>query len=347
MKRKNMIASLNGAFIFFLTILVTVTIAVSAFKLVTDISGTDMTKIYIVMLLVILFLSVLCTLADLLRRKIMVEKPAEEILLATEKIAQGDFSVRLVPHHIYNRYDEYDEIKENLNKMAQELEKSEMLKNDFISNVSHELKTPLAIIQNYSTLLSSDELSNEDRKKYAQTLHDASKRLTSLVTDILKLNKLENQNITPEKEKVRLHDSLAEAIIHFEELIDEKSLEIEADLSEVTIISIQSYLDIIWNNLISNAIKFTEKTGKISISLKNDSSRAVIKISDTGCGISKETGMRIFDKFYQGDTSHSQEGNGLGLALVKRIIDIIGGEISVESELGKGTTFTVILENLI
>ena len=140
---------------------------------------------------------------------------------------------------------------------------------------------------------------------------------------------------------------MAEAIIHFEELIDEKSLEIEADLSEVTIISIQSYLDIIWNNLISNAIKFTEKNGKISISLKNDNSRAVIKISDTGCGISKETGMRIFDKFYQGDTSHSQEGNGLGLALVKRIIDIIGGEISVESELGKGTTFTVILENLI
>lgn len=347
MKRKKSLITISGAIIFFLTIFVVVTVAVSVFKLVSDNSDGDMSIIYVVMLLVILFLSIVGTLADLIRRKIMVEKPTQEISNATKTIAQGDFSVRLIPKSIYGKYDEYDEIRENINKMASELEKSEMLKTDFISNISHELKTPLAIIQNYATLMQEPNIDEAERQEYAKTLLEASKRLTNLVTDILKLSKLENQNITPEKEEIRLEDSLAEAIIHFEELIEKKELELDVNLSEKTIVSIPSYLDIIWNNLISNAIKFTEKGGKISVSLRNAGEKAVIKISDTGCGISKEIGMRIFDKFYQGDTSHSQEGNGLGLALVKRIIDIIGGEISVESEVGKGSTFTIILKDLI
>lgn len=347
MKKRKIFVTINGAIMFFLTILVTVTIAVSIFKLVSDSSGGDMKKIYIIMLLTILFLSTLCTLADLLRRKIMIERPTDEILIATERISKGDFSVRLTPNHRYEKYDQYDTIMENLNKMASELERSEILKNDFISNVSHELKTPLAVIQNYAVLMQDDSLDPQQRQKYAKTLLEASKRLTNLVTDILKLNKLENQNILPEKEEIALHDSLAEAIIQFEDLIERKELELEVSLSETQVISIPSYLDIIWCNLLSNAIKFTEKGGKISVSLKNYGGCALVEISDSGCGISKESGMRIFDKFYQCDTSHSQEGNGLGLALVKKIIDIIGGEISVESELGVGTTFKITLKDLV
>lgn len=343
--RKKKLTLLSGVLIFFLTILVTVTVAVSVYKLLIDNIGNDNARVYTVMLLVILFISMLCTLIDFLRRKKMVEEPTNEILAATERIARGDFSVRLTPVYLYGKYDEYDEIRENINKMAAELEKSEMLKNDFISNVSHELKTPLAIIQNYAILMQDEGLDFELRKKYAKTLFEASRRLTSLVSNILKLNKLENQNVTPEKEAVRLHDSLAEAILCFEELIEAKSLELDIDLCELTVMSVPSYLDIIWNNLISNAIKFTENGGKISVSLRGTpTGGATVTVSDTGCGISKEIGSRIFDKFYQGDTSHSQEGNGLGLALVKRIIDIIGGEISVESEMGKGSTFTVVLK---
>lgn len=344
-RRKKAIVTINGTIIFFFSIWLTVTIAVSAFKLMVD-RTSDMKKVYIVMLFVILFLSVLWTLADLLRRKIMVEKPTEEILIATEKIARGDFSVRLTPKYIYGKYDEYDEIRENINRMTAELEKSEILKNDFISNISHEIKTPLAIIQSYATLINDPTIDSEERQRYVKILCEATKRLTALINDILKLNKLENQGIIESKEGIRLHDSLAEAVIQFETLIEAKNLEIEADLDEITIVSVKSYLDIIWNNLISNAIKFTENGGKITISLKNDNGCAIIKVSDTGCGISKETGMRIFEKFYQGDTSHAQEGNGLGLALVKKIIDIIGGEISVESEIGRGSTFTVILKDL-
>ena len=303
----------------------------------------DTALIAILILLLIFILATFCTVCDFIRRKIMVDRPVGRILDATEKIARGDFQTRIEIEHTYDKYNEYDVIADNLNTMAAELGKSEILKNDFISNVSHELKTPLAIIGNYASAFSDPNLDEESRAKYSKILVDASGRLSDLVTDILKLNKLQNQEIKHELLSLNLSDVLAECIIEFEEKIENKDISLECNLDDVVITSSKSLLEIVFSNLISNAVKFTEPGGRVSVSLTERDDRAIITVSDTGCGMSKEVGMRIFEKFYQGETSHSAEGNGLGLALVKRVIDILGGEISVSSELGKGSCFTVSL----
>ncbi|MDE6371990.1 MAG: sensor histidine kinase, partial [Clostridia bacterium] len=257
-------------------------------------------------------------------------------------IAKGDFSVRL---NIDSRLDfgGYDEIMQNLNLMAQELSKSEILKSDFIANVSHELKTPLAVIQSYCQLLQERNLDEGERIKYAQALIQASKKLTALVTNILKLNKLENQQILTDLEDVKINSQLEELIVNYVDAIEEKGIELEVDLQEVSVNSVAGYLEIVWSNLLSNAIKFTDSGGKIKVTAKQIDGKAVVSVSDSGVGMTPKTGGRIFEKFYQGDTSHTQEGNGLGLALVKKVIDKLGGSISVSSELGKGSTFTVTI----
>lgn len=335
---------LRGYLVFFVTIFVTVSVSLTLFMLINRQTDGNLSAIVISMLVTIVFLSLIFTLFDVIRRRIMIDRPVEQILFATEKITSGDFSVRLTPLHRYEKYDEYDLIMENLNSMAAELEKSELLKSDFIFNVSHELKTPLATIQNYAYLLKSD-VSGEQKEKYIRTITEATKRLTALVTNILKLNKLENQQLKFTSEKIALHDMLADVILTFEDAIEQKGLELECDLDEVTFVSSKSNLEIAVSNLISNAVKFTERGGTIKISLKKiDNNSVKIEVSDTGCGISPDVGSRIFDKFYQGDTSHSQEGNGLGLALVKRVIDLIGGEISVSSEPGKGSIFSIVVK---
>lgn len=334
--------SLLGSATLFLTIAVIIMIAVLVYAAANESFGGNNGAISLIMLTVIVFFSFACILIDGIRRKITVNRPVERILEATERIASGDFSVRLEPSHSYGRYNEFDRIMENLNRMAAELSKNEVLGADFVSNVSHELKTPLAIIQNYSMALKGD-VDRATREKYADALVSASRRLTVLVSDILKLNKLENQEIKTEKKVFRLDESIAESVLQFEDRIEQKKLSLSCDLDEISVCSDPNYLEIVWNNLISNAVKFTEENGRISVSLKRENGRAVVKVSDTGCGISKETGEHIFEKFYQGDTSHSAEGNGLGLALVKKVIDVLGGEISVESEPGKGSTFVVKL----
>ena len=342
-KRNRSTFSLSGAIAFFALIAIIMQIAILVFDYIED-RTSNKGLIAVLVLILILILSTVCTIVDYIRRKIMVDKPVKKILDATEKITTGDFSVRITPDHKYSQYNGYDAIMEDLNKMAIELEKSAVLKTDFISNVSHELKTPLAIIQNYSTLLKDESLDSETRQKYVSILNQASHRLTDLITNILKLNKLENQEISTEYEKINLTEMLAETVLNFEDLIEKKGLNLDCNLDDVIIYSSPSYLEIVWNNLISNAIKFTEPGGSVTVTLKQHLDRVVVSVSDTGCGISKETGEHIFDKFYQGDTSHSGEGNGLGLPLVKKVIDILGGEISVKSEIGKGSTFTITLK---
>ena len=211
--------------------------------------------------------------------------------------------------------------------------------------MSHELKTPLAVIRNYAKAISDPELDAESREKYAKTLLSASTRLSDLVSNILKLNKLENQQLKIDMQRFNLSDMLAESIITFESRIEEKQINLELDLGEVYITSSSSLLEIVFNNLISNAVKFTDNGGTVSVSITERDGDVAVSVSDTGPGMTREVGMRIFEKFYQGDSSHSGEGNGLGLALVKKVIDILGGEISVTSEVGKGSSFTVVLKN--
>lgn len=341
---RNRRSSLIGGIIIFSSVAVLVTVAVMIFDAVKS-ATENKTLMSVVMLAVILSVSLICTAVDYFRRKIMVEKPVNKILDATDKIARGDFSARIEIDHALKHYDEYDYISENFNKMAKELSRMEVLNSDFISNVSHELKTPLSVISSYATELKNGALDENARRIYAETLVSASEKLTALVINILKLNKLEHQEINPDSEYVDLTANLSASVVEFEELVEKKGIELVCDIREgVTVYSSASYLNIVWNNLLSNAVKFTPDGGVISVGLKVENGFALVSVSDTGCGISAETGKRIFEKFYQGDTSHSQEGNGLGLALVKKVIDIIGGKISVSSEVGKGTCFRVTLK---
>ena len=294
----------------------------------------------------VLFLSLSFATLDSFRRHFTVQRQVQRILDATNAMASGDFSVRIPS---VSRIDSYgfNAIGKNLNRMAEELSGTETLRTDFIANVSHELKTPLAVMQNYSTMLQQPGLDEKNRIEYAKTISQTARRLASLITNILKLNKLENQQIFPVVENYDLGEQLCECLLGFEDAWEKKELEIETDIEEGVMVNTDpEMMSLVWNNLFSNAIKFTEPGGKLGLALHTEQGRAVVRVSDTGCGISPEVGRRMFDKFYQGDTSHAVQGNGLGLALVKRVIDITGSEISVESEIGKGTTFTVRLRGM-
>ena len=333
-----------GFILFLLPITLISSISVVVFSFIEE---ENKFFIAFIILLLILISTLLCTVFDFIRRKIMIERPLKEILEVTKLMAKGNFNVSLKTKHSYNDYDEFDSIKEDLNKMAQELSKSEMLKNDFIANVSHEIKTPLAIINNYVKALNNTSLTNEERQKYLQNLQNASNKLNTLVTNILKLNKLENQRLALDVKKFNLSELLSNQILQFEKIIEEKNIELDLFIEEDLFINSEpNYLEIVFNNLISNAIKFSENNGKIEISLKKNFNKYSIVFKDYGCGMDIETGKHIFDKFYQGDTSHSKEGNGLGLALVKKVIDVIGGKISVESEINVGTTFLIEIEEI-
>ncbi|MBQ8827541.1 MAG: HAMP domain-containing histidine kinase, partial [Clostridia bacterium] len=196
--------------------------------------------------------------------------------------------------------------------------------------------------QNYGTLLQAPELSDEQRIEYAKGVTDGSRRMADMMTNILKLNRLENQQIYPQVSKFDLGEQLCECLLQYENVWEKSEIEINTDIAEnVRVKADAELLSLVWNNLFSNAFKFTEPGGTVSVILTATEHHAVVKVKDTGCGMTPEVGAHIFEKFYQGDTSHSVQGNGLGLALVKRVVDITQGEIGVESALGKGTTFTV------
>lgn len=272
------------------------------------------------------------------------EEPLHRLAEATEQVSNGDFSVYVPTVHTADRLDYLDVMILDFNKMVEELGSVETLKTDFVSNVSHEMKTPIAVIKNYAELLQRGKASEEERLEYARSIEEAAGRLSDLISNILKLNKLENQRIDPEIEKYDLCGQLEECILHYEELWDEKDLELEVDMDEKAVVQAdRSLMELVWNNLLSNAIKFTEPGGKVTIRQTASEDTVTVSVADTGCGMSRENVRHIFDKFYQGDSSHSKEGNGLGLALVKRILILINGEITVISEKGKGSAFTVRL----
>jgi len=292
----------------------------------------------------IILLSLLFWSFDAVRRKQMISKPVKRIQQGIDNVIKGDFSTRIEYLHGEDSGNEFDVIITGLNKMIEELSGVETLRTDFIANVSHELKTPLAVMQNYGTLLQNPELSEEQRIQYGRAIQEQTRTLSNLVMNILKLNKLENQQIYPNVEKYYLGEQLCECMLEFEAVWEKKEIEIEVEIDEeVQIEEDKELLSLVWNNLLSNALKFTNTGGKVSLVLYKDETFAYVEVKDNGCGMTAETGKNIFKKFYQGDTSHATKGNGLGLALVKRVIDICGGEISVSSQLGEGSTFTVKL----
>lgn len=257
------------------------------------------------------------------------------------KVAKGDFNVR-VPVYFDKPKSETDYLAVNFNKMLTEISSLENMRNNFVADVSHEIKTPLSVIQGYADLLQNQDLSVEKRNEYTFLLSEAITSLTNLVTNILKLNKIENQGIN-QKEKFSLDEQIRYCVLSFEDKFEEKNIELNVDLDDITVKSDRALLEIVWNNLISNAIKYTSYGGTVSIDLKKDKKGIIARVADNGCGMSLEMQNHIFDKFYQGDASHSQEGNGLGLALVKQVVNMLDCKISVESVPGKGSAFTVII----
>lgn len=274
--------------------------------------------------------------------KKVYEEPMHQLAQATKKVAQGDFSVYVPTIHTSDKLDYLDIMLIDFNKMVEELGSIETLKTDFFSNVSHEIKTPLAIIQNNAELLCKEQ-SKEKQLEYAEVIYHTTKRLSELISNILKLNKLEKQTIVPVFEKYDLCEQLAQCAINFEPMWEKKGLEFDADMEDyVKITADASLMEIVWNNIFSNAIKFTE-AGTITLIEKSDSQNIYVSVKDSGCGMEKDTIKHIFEKFYQGDTSHAMAGNGLGLALAMRVLQLNNFKIEVESELGVGSTFTVII----
>lgn len=349
---QNVLRMISGFLAFFLTIGFAVSCCMMLFlNVLADTMDLTFTSSNIaaaakITLVNVLLITVLFTLIDYIRRKITVDRPVKIITDATEKIMKGDFSVRITP--LQNASAEgFNQIITAVNSMTQELSGIETLRTDFISNVSHEMKTPLTIMQNYGTLLQAAELSDEKRIEYAKGVTDASRRMADMMTNILKLNRLENQQIFPQTEVFDLGEQLCECLLQYENIWEKANIEIETDIAEdVKVEADAELLSLVWNNLFSNAFKFTEAGGTVNVSLTTAEHHAIVTVKDTGCGMTPEIGAHIFEKFYQGDTSHATQGYGLGLALVKRVVDIMQGEINVESTVGKGTTFSVRIEKV-
>ena len=273
----------------------------------------------------------------------IIGKPLRKIARAARKVAEGDFSVQISASTKKRRMNEIDVLIEDFDKMIRELAGNEMLKSDFISNVSHEIKAPLSLIQSYTKALRDGVFPEGQQEQYMNTVIEATERLNVMITNILKLSKLENQQIFPDRKTYQLGEQLRHCALRFMEKWQAKNIEFEIDVEDVVVHYDDTLLELVWNNLLSNAIKYTEQGGRISLTSKKEGDKVLVMVEDSGCGMDVETCRRVFEKFYQGDTSHASEGNGLGMALAKKIVDIAGGRIWVESVLGKGSKFTVEL----
>lgn len=279
------------------------------------------------------------TISAIVGKRIL--SPLVKFSSALMEVGKGNFKIELDE----NKYhiEELKQMTQNFNLMVKELNNIETFRSDFIANVSHEFKTPLASIEGYTMLLQSNNLTEEEKSEYTKKILSSTKRLSNLVGIILQISRLENQGIIAKKNRFKLDEQLRQALLLLESKWTRKNIDLDIDLAPITFYGNEELLMQIWANIFSNAIKFTPNNGTIACTLKQDDGFIITTISDNGIGMSKDVQKHIFEKFYQGDKSHSSEGNGLGLALVKRIIDLCGGTIEVQSEYGKGSAFTIKL----
>ena len=277
-------------------------------------------------------------------RRFFLGRPMIKILDATEKVKRGEFNISIPVNKSKKHKNELDIVIDEFNVMLEELRSNETLKTDFIANVSHEIKTPLAIIESNCAAMLDEGIDDETRREYLESTVSGVRRLSALVSDILRLNKLENQKIFPEKNEFDLSEQLRLAIISTENIWEEKNIEVVCDVpDECPVISDSELLEHVWLNLIGNALKFTPEGGRICVRLEKNDGGISVSVEDNGCGISEEDKSRIFEKFYCGTNSGEHQGNGLGLALVSRIAAAVGAEIQLESEQGRGSKFTVVI----
>lgn len=274
------------------------------------------------------------------------EKPMHMLSAAAKEVAAGDFSVYVEPIHTKDKHDYVDVMFTDFNTMVEKLGRVEILQSDLLTNVSHEIRTPVSVIQSYAQLLKTKGITDEEKETYADTILDATRNLSSLMTNILNLSRLENDD-TESVQSYDLCRQLTECILHFEDALDKKEINLTVDMEDrAMLLADKEKMEIIWDSLLSNAIKFTESGGDVTLTQKTAAGVIVVTISDTGRGMRKDEMDQMFDKFYQGDTSHSEKGNGLGLTLAAKALERVGGTMSVTSTVGKGSTFAVELPAL-
>ena len=345
MKRSRM-DSLFPLSLFFLYLVILLLMSGVHTGLVTLANEEDWNDLVQISLPILYWAAVAAGLTFFTRKKMIqtYDRPMKELARAAGQVAQGDFSVYIPPIHTADRYDYLDRMILDFNHMVAELGSLETMRTDFIANVSHEFKTPLAAIQNYAQLLEQPGLSPKEQRACTAAILGSTRRLSALVTNILKLNKLESQQLKPQPVPYDLCRQLSDCALAFEPVWEEKQIEFDASLEDRTVIQADaSLLELVWNNLLSNAFKFTPPGGRVTLTQSCRDGWAVVTVADTGCGISPQAQKHIFDKFYQVDPSHASAGNGLGLALVRRVLERTGGRITVDSAEGRGSAFTVQL----
>jgi len=268
-------------------------------------------------------------------------KPIVQLNNATQEVAKGNFDVVVVN----DSQDEIGQLTESFNKMAKELKSIEYLRKDFVSNVSHEFKTPISSILGFAKLLENRNLTDEEKKEYLDIIVEESKRLSNLSTNILNLSKLESQEIVFNKSEYDLDEQMRNVILLLEPKWYEKNISFDIEMEKISLHANEDLMQQVWINLLNNAITYSHPKGVIHIKVYNEEEQAVIVIRDEGIGMDEYTKERMFEKFFKGNSSLSKEGTGLGLALVKRIIDLHHGTIEVESRPGEGTTIKLAIPN--
>lgn len=286
--------------------------------------------------LIVLVMSVVFGLALSFAYSAVVIRASKPYLEALQRVAECDFSVRITDPTIFANFG----IAQNFNNMAQQLQSVETLREGFINDFSHEFKTPIVSIAGFAKLLKDPKLSAEQRNEFLDVIIAESDRLVGLSESVLMLNRLDTQVVV--REQYSLDEQLRQCVLMFDRQCQAKNIELEANIDDnVTINSNAKLLNQVWVNLLSNAVKFTPDGGKIVVSCEVKDNAIAVSVADNGCGMSAEVMQNIFNKFYQGDKSRTTQGNGLGLAIVKKIVEILDGDISVRSEVGKGSLFSV------
>jgi len=268
--------------------------------------------------------------------------PFNKLINGMNSLADGDFETRLEYGGPIEHYPTFVEIADSFNKMASQLENTEMLRGDFINNFSHEFKTPIVSIAGFAEILESTELTDEERAQYIAAIKEESRRLASMATNILELTKVENQSILTDVSRFNVSEQLRSALVLLEGKWSKKKVELDFDFDEYDIVGNEEFLKQVWINLLDNAIKFVDEGGVIGAKIIPSEGQLRIDISNTGTTIPAEKQKYVFNKFYQADESHSTKGNGIGLAIVKGIVELHDGSVSVKSEDGV-TTFSVYL----
>ena len=270
--------------------------------------------------------------------------PFNRIVTEATRLASGDFNARLKFSPVIAKIPGFKEISDSFNKLAEELQNTEILRSDFINNFSHEFKTPLVSIAGFAELIESESISEEERNQYLGVIKEESKRLGDMATNVLYLTKLENQSILAEKSTYNLSEQIRSSILLLESKWSKKNIELDVNFDEYNIWANEEMLKQVWINLFDNAIKFTPDGGTVRVEIKLLKHGIKTVFSNTGEPIPPEKIDKIFRKFYQTDESHSSKGNGIGLAIVKKIVELHHGTVTAKSENGMNS-FAVFIPN--